>query len=197
MHSLPPIAGITCVSGSSVDAEARLVEGRDRLPELGAAAVRRVLVRAGVAHRARPSPRRCARGVGVSGSPIPSEITSTPAACFSAILRSSSREQVGRDRSRRCDAGFMPPPPAPRTNSSENSPSKTGSAQPVSVTSSSSPTSTSSSPPSSSTVTGLRAHRAARPRPPTPEAPVPDESVSPTPRSKIRARTRCSDVDAG
>src|SRR5579875_3250419 len=33
--------------------------------------------------------------VGVSGSPIPSEMTSTPAACLSAILRSSSANRYG------------------------------------------------------------------------------------------------------
>src|SRR5579875_3872269 len=33
--------------------------------------------------------------VGVSGSPIPSEMTSMPAACLSAILRSSSANRYG------------------------------------------------------------------------------------------------------
>ena len=73
-------------------------------------------------------------GVGMSGSPMPSEITSTPAAFFSAILRSSCGEQVGRDALQ-----ALGRPHAARsssaTNSSENSPLKTGSAQPVSVTS--------------------------------------------------------------
>ena len=101
MHSFAPIAGITSVSGSSVDAEAALVE---------------------VARPPRGSPARprfdgywCVPGsatasciastigayVGVSGSPIPSEITSTPAAFFSAILRSSCANRYGGIRSRR------------------------------------------------------------------------------------------------
>src|SRR5689334_2320564 len=39
--------------------------------------------------------------VGVSGSPIPRLMTSTPAACFSAILRSSSANRYGVMRLRR------------------------------------------------------------------------------------------------
>src|SRR3954452_19185836 len=45
-------------------------------------------------------------GVGRSGSPIPSEITSTPCAFFKAILRSSSANRYGGIRSRR-SAGCM------------------------------------------------------------------------------------------
>src|SRR3954468_3398674 len=40
-------------------------------------------------------------GVGVSGSPMPSEITSIPCAFFSRILRSSSANRYGGMRSRR------------------------------------------------------------------------------------------------
>src|SRR3954454_21906993 len=42
-------------------------------------------------------------GVGRSGSPMPSEITSTPASFLAAILRSSSANRYGGIRSRRSD----------------------------------------------------------------------------------------------
>src|SRR3954453_13667785 len=42
-------------------------------------------------------------GVGRSGSPMPSEMTSTPAAFLAAILRSSSANRYGGIRSRRSD----------------------------------------------------------------------------------------------
>src|SRR3954447_22792926 len=42
-------------------------------------------------------------GVGRSGSPMPSEITSTPASFLAAILRSSSANRYGGIRARRSD----------------------------------------------------------------------------------------------
>src|SRR5215207_6525708 len=46
--------------------------------------------------------------VGVSGSPMPSEITSIPAAFLSATLRSSSANMYGGIASRRCDGSVRP-----------------------------------------------------------------------------------------
>src|SRR3984957_15411935 len=46
-------------------------------------------------------------GVGRSGSPIPRLMTSTPAACLAAILRSSSANRYGGMRPRR-SLGLMP-----------------------------------------------------------------------------------------
>ena len=79
-------------------------------------------------------------GVGVSGSPMPSEMTSMPGGLLLCDLALELARTGTAGCARGARVGFMPPPPAQRTNSSENSPSKTGSAQPVSVTSSSSPT---------------------------------------------------------
>ena len=90
-------------------------------------------------------------------------------------------------RSRR-SAGLMTRAPASATNSSENSPLKTGSAHPVSVTSRSGLTSTSSSPPSSSTVTGLRAPSSTAATA-APDAPVP-RTASPPPRARRFAPAR-------
>ena len=50
MHSLAPIAGIISLLGVELDAEAARVEVADRLAELLAAAVGRVLVRVGLGH---------------------------------------------------------------------------------------------------------------------------------------------------
>ena len=137
MHSLPPIAGITCVSGSSSTPKRVAVEGRDRLAELRPAPVRRVLVGARVAHR--PLHRL--------------DDVAEESACRDRRCRARSRRRP-RPSSRRscararrtgragCARGARPASstraPASATNSSENSPLKTGSAQPVSVTSRSS-----------------------------------------------------------
>ena len=86
--------------GVERDAEAALVEARVRLAQLRSAAVRRVLVRAGVGRRG-ASASITTRGVGVSGSPMPRLITSTPAAFFSLIFRSSSANRYGGSRSSR------------------------------------------------------------------------------------------------
>ena len=128
-------------------------------------------------------PRRSAGTSGVSGSPIPRLITSTPAARLAATLRSSSANRYGGIRSRRLLGRMQllyevvgqaaartralpsrsrlcrgPPPPRPRA-----------------------------SPPSSTTVTGERPP-ASTCATAAPVAPVPLAEVSPTPRSKIRAR---------
>ena len=68
MHSLAPIAGITSLLGVDLDPEAALVEARERLAELLAAAVARVLVRAGVGDRLlhRVDDVRVGRRVGVA-----------------------------------------------------------------------------------------------------------------------------------
>ena len=94
-------------------------------------------------------------------------------------------------RSRR-SAGLMTPPPARRTNSSENSPLKTGSAQPVSVTSRSSARPRPRARRRPARRSPGCARRAARRPPPRRMRRCPETSVSPTPRSKIRARTRSS-----
>ena len=78
MHSFAPERGHDLGVRVELDAEAAVVEARERLAELRAAAVRRVLVRARVAAPPRRAPRRRASGVGVSGSPMPRLITSTP-----------------------------------------------------------------------------------------------------------------------
>ena len=122
-------------------------------------------------------------GVGVSGSPIPRLITSTPAAFFAATLRSSSANRYGGSRSSRSlDLTETSP-----ISSSLSSPRYTGTAQPVRSTCRSSSTSTSARrrrggpSPGSSTPRSTAATAA-------PVAPVPEDIVSPTPRSKIRAR---------
>ena len=157
MHSLPPIAGITCVSGSSVDAEARSVEARDRLAELRAAAVRRVLVRAGIARpRSAIASTMCAgrRHVGVA-DPERDHVDARRLAS-AAIFRSSSANRYGGIRLEALRSSSRAPPRAPPRTRPRTRPRYTGSAQPVRVTSSSSLTSTSSSPPSSA-----HRHRAA------------------------------------
>ena len=94
-------------------------------------------------------------GVGRSGSPMPRLITSTPAARFAAILRSSWANAYGGMRSRRL-LGLM----QLLFEVLAEVPANTGRAQPVRVTCRSSPTSTSSSPPSSETTTvAVRAPR--------------------------------------
>ena len=127
----------------------------------------------------------------MSGSPMPSEITSTPAAFFSAIFCSSSREQVGRDalqafgrpHRRALQLGHelvrelaaedgLGPPGERHVEIGADLDLELAAVQ-------------------------LDGHRAARLRRSTaataaPDAPVPEASVSPTPRSKIRARTRPS-----
>ena len=50
MHSFAPIAGMTSVSGSIATPKRRVVEARQRLAELGPAAVRRVLMCRGIRH---------------------------------------------------------------------------------------------------------------------------------------------------
>ena len=84
----------------------------------------------------------------MSGSPIASVMTSTPAARFSAIFRSSWANRYGGMRSRRSLVSHR----APCGSRRRGSPRSTGTAQPVRVTCRSSPTSTSSAPPSRRTV---------------------------------------------
>src|SRR5205807_9924044 len=124
---------------------------------LGAASIRRILMRAGIAERLGHRPHDAVRRgrVGVADSER-DHVDSGGLLLLDLLLELG--KQVGR----------YPAEPLGRAhaassrlamNSSENSPAKTGSAQPVSVTSSSSPTSTPSSPPSSFTVTGERVPR--------------------------------------
>ena len=80
-----------------VDAEPRGVEAGDRLPEALTAPVGRVLVGAGSA-ACRCMASTTSDGVGVSGSPIPSEMTSTPAAFLAAIFCSIWAKRYGGSR---------------------------------------------------------------------------------------------------
>ena len=189
MHSLPPIAGM--ISRVGIERRRRSAARRRRRPPRGTRPGRGWTGTGACPGR---GPRRviastmCA-GVGVSGSPIPSEITSTPAASLLRDLALELGEQVRRDALEALRLGAHDASSSARTNSSRElarehrlGPAGQGD---VEIARS---TSTSSSPPSSTTVTGLGAPRSTAATA-APDAPVPDESVSPTPRSKIRART--------
>ena len=192
MHSLPPIAGITCVVGI----ERRRRSGARRSEATASRNSARPRLEGywcvhGSCERRRPSPRRCGRASAGRGRRSRARSRRCRRPCVRAIFRSSSANRYGGIRSSRLDVPHRRPR-ACATNSSENSPAKTGSAQPVSVTSSSSPTATSSSPPSRLDRHGARrsaqdgrdrggrcAGSGARASPPRP-------------RSKIRARTSWS-----
>ena len=194
MHSLPPIAGITCVSGSSVTPKRSPVEARDRLAELGTAPVRRVLVRARIPDRSRHRVDDRARASACRGRR--SRARSRPRPRPSSA-RSCARARANRYGGIRLEPLRMAssillqrlPRTRPRTRPRRRAPPSRSASRPGRR---------SPRPPArrrrASRSPGSRAPRSTAATA-APEAPVPDDSVSPTPRSKIRARTSCSAVD--
>ena len=78
------------LDAGAVEAGVALGLGGDRLLQLGQAAGRRVAVVLAGRGRPRRPPRRCARGVGKSGSPAPKPMTSSPCAFRALALASTA-----------------------------------------------------------------------------------------------------------
>ena len=189
MASLAPSAGMISVAGSSLDAEAARVEAGHGLAERGAPPVGGVLVGVRPRHLLAASPAPPGRASGVSGSPMPSEMMSTPAGPLGGDLALDLGEQVrgepaqalgpdgpraqsassARDELRRELAPRRSPPPVRSSSPPGRRPRRSR-----------------RSPPARCTVTGLVRPPSRTPATAAAQAPVPQASVSPTPRSQTR-----------